>query len=417
MPTLRWLTTGESHGPGLTCLIEGLPAGLPIDEEYIRRDLARRQAGYGRGERQQIETDWARIRSGVRHGETLGSPITLFIDNKDWENWQDVMSVSPIERDFNTVTRLRPGHADTTGSMKYNQRDVRNILERSSARETAARVAVGAVCRRFVEAFGVEIHSHVVAIGGVHLPPMDPLTIDWNALEESPVRCADPATAERMIAAIDAAKADGDTVGGVMEVVATGVPIGLGSHIQWDRKLNARIAQALMSINAVKAVGFGSAFGAAEVRGSALHDVIKPADEWVVDEGQADGWVRPWQRRTNNSGGFEGGMTTGEPIVVQFAIKPIATLSHPLPSVDLLSGEEVRAHYERSDVCVVPAAGVIGESMVAVCLAEATLEKFGGDHMDETLRNYMSYRETLGPRGGEQRRKAPVGVLAETTER
>lgn len=413
MPTLRWLTTGESHGPGLTCLIEGLPAGLAIDEEYIRRDLARRQAGYGRGGRQQIETDWARIRSGVRHGETLGSPITLLIDNKDWENWQDVMSVSPIERDFNTVTRLRPGHADTTGSMKYNQRDVRNTLERSSARETAARVAVGAVCRRFVKAFGVEIHSHVVAIGGVHVPPMDPLTLNWEGVEESPVRCADPAAAERMIATIDAAKADGDTVGGVMEVVATGVPIGLGSHIQWDRKLNARIAQALMSINAVKAVGFGRGFSSADIRGSEMHDVIKPASEWVAEEG--DG-VRPWQRRTNNSGGFEGGMTTGEPIVAQFAIKPIATLSNPLPSVDLLTGEEVRAHYERSDVCVVPAAGVIGESMVAVCLAEAMLEKFGGDHMEETLRNFRSYRETLGPRGGSPRRTAAVGA-GETTER
>ncbi len=407
MPTLRWLTTGESHGPGLTCLIEGLPAGLAIDEEYVRQDLARRQAGYGRGGRQQIETDWARIRSGVRHGETLGSPITLLIDNKDWENWQDVMSVAPIDRDFNTVTRLRPGHADTTGTMKYNQRDVRNILERSSARETAARVAVGAVCRRFVEEFGVAIHSHVVAIGGVHARAADPLFVDWEAVEESPVRCADPTAAQEMIAAIDAAKADGDSVGGVMEVVATGVPMGLGSHIQWDRKLHARIAQALMSINAVKAVGFGGGFALADARGSRVHDVIMPAEEWAA-EGHPDGWIRPWQRRSNNSGGFEGGMTTGEPIVVQFAIKPIATLSNPLPSVDLLSGEEVRAHYERSDVCVVPAAGVIGEAMVAVCLAEAMLEKFGGDHLEETLRNYRAYRATVGPRGGGQRRKAPT---------
>ena len=406
MSTLRWLTTGESHGPGLTVVMEGLPAGLAISEEYIRGDLARRQGGYGRGGRQQIETDWAQIRSGVRHGVTIGSPITLLIDNKDWENWQDVMSISPIEREFNTVTRLRPGHADTMGSMKYNQRDVRNSLERSSARETAARVGAGALCRRFVAAFGVQVHSHVVAIGGVHLEPRDPLAIDWDAVEESPVRCIDPETAERMIAAIDAAKADGDTVGGVMEIVATGVPIGLGSHIQWDRKLHARIAQALMSINAVKGVAFGAGWTTADMRGSATHDVIKPQEEWA-GEGSPDGWVRPWQRRTNNAGGFEGGMTTGEPIIAQFALKPIATLHNPLPSVDLITGEVVNAHYERSDVCVVPAAGVIGESMVAICLTEAVLDKFGGDHMEESLRNYHSYRETLGPRGGVQR-QSPV---------
>ena len=398
MPTLRFLTAGESHGPGLTIVVEGIPAGLPIDEKYIRRDLARRQGGYGRGGRQQIETDWARFRSGVRHGRTLGSPITMLIDNKDWENWQEVMSVTPIERDLNTVTRLRPGHADTTGSIKYNQTDVRNILERSSARETAARVAVGALCRRFLEQFGVEVHSHVVVIGGVHAQPSHP--IDWAALEESPVRCADPQAAEKMIAAIDAAKEDGDTVGGTMEVIATGAPIGLGSHIQWDTKLHARIAQALMSINAVKGVEFGAGFGLADMRGSAVHDVIKPADQWT-DEGRPDGRVRPWQRQRNNSGGFEGGMTTGEPIVVRFVIKPIATLANPLPSVDLITGEEVRAHYERSDVCVVPAAGVIGESMVAICLVEAMLDKFGGDHMEETLRNYRAYLATTGPRGRE----------------
>ena len=396
MPTFRFLTAGESHGPGLTVIIEGLPAGLALDEEYIRRDLARRQGGYGRGGRQQIETDWARLRSGVRHGLTLGSPITLLIDNKDWENWHEVMSTTPIERELNTVTRLRPGHADTTGAMKYNQSDVRNILERSSARETAARVAVGSVCRRFLEAFGLEIHSHVVVIGRVHAHVGH--SVDWAAVEESPVRCADAEAAEGMVAAINAAKEDGDTVGGVMEVVAAGVPMGLGSHIQWDRKLHARIAQALMSINAVKAVGFGAGFAMAEMRGSAVHDVIKPVQEWT-DEGHSDGWVRPWQRRSNNTGGFEGGMTTGEPIVAQFAIKPIATLANPLPTVDLVTGEPVQAHYERSDVCVVPAAGVIGESMVAICLAEAVLDKFGGDHIEETLRNYRGYRATLGPRG------------------
>ncbi len=395
MSTFRWMTTGESHGPGLTCFIEGIPAGLNISEDYIRSDLARRQGGYGRGGRQQIETDWARIRSGVRHGYTFGSPITLLIDNKDWENWQEVMSISAIEKQLNTLTRLRPGHADTTGTMKYFQSDARNILERSSARETAARVAVGAIARRFLEPFGMELRSHVVAIGGEHANIPD--KIDWAVLEESPVRCADPEAEQRMIAAIDAAKEDGDTVGGVIEVIATGAPMGLGSHIQWDRKLHARIAQALMSINAVKAVGFGRAFEIANMRGSKVHDVIKPVDEWT-DEGRTDGWVRPWQRRTNNTGGFEGGMTTGEPIIVQFAIKPIATLSNPLPTVDLVSGQTAQAHYERSDVCVVPAAGVIGESMLAICLAEAMLEKFGGDHMEETMRNHRGYLATLGPR-------------------
>ncbi len=396
MTQFRWLTTGESHGAGLTAVIEGLPAGLPIDEAYVRRDLARRQAGYGRGRRQQIETDWARFRSGVRHGLTLGSPITMLIENKDWENWQEVMSVAPIERQLNTITRLRPGHADITGTMKYFQSDVRNILERSSARETAARVAVGAVCRRFLDEFGIDIHSHVVALGGVHADAGNP--VDWAAVEASPVRCADAGAAAAMIAAIDAAKAAGDTLGGAMEVVATGAPVGLGSHIQWDRKLNARIAQALMSINAVKSVSFGAGAAVADLPGSKVHDVIKPAEEWAT-EGSAGGWVRPWQRRSNNSGGFEGGMTTGEPIVTQFVIKPIATLANPLPTVDLVSGAPVQAHYERSDVCVVPAAGVVGESMVAICLAEAMLEKFGGDHLAETVRNYRGYLATLGPRG------------------
>ncbi len=398
MSAFRFLTAGESHGPGLTIVVEGLPAGLPISEEYIREDLARRQGGYGRGGRQQIETDWARFRSGVRHGYTMGSPITMLVDNKDWENWHEVMSVSPIERDLNTVTRLRPGHADTTGSIKFMQTDVRNILERSSARETAARVAVGALCRRFLEQFYIAVHSHVVDIGGVRASVQFP--IDWDALEDNPVRCADPAAAEKMVAAIDAAKAEGDTVGGTMEVIATNVPIGLGSHIQWDKKLNARIAQALMSINAVKGVEFGAGFGVADMRGSQVHDVIKPIEQWA-DEGRPDGWVRPWQRFRNLTGGFEGGMTTGEPIVVRFVIKPIATLSNPLPSLDLISGAEVRAHYERSDVCVVPAAGGIGGSMGAICLVEAMLEKFGGDHMEETLRNYRGYLETTGPRGQE----------------
>ncbi len=407
MPHFRFLTTGESHGPGLTIVIEGMPAGVGITEEYIRGDLARRQGGYGRGGRQKIETDWARMRSGIRHGFTMGSPITLLVDNKDWENWQEVMSPAPIDRQLNTITRLRPGHADTTGAIKYNQSDVRPILERSSARETAARVAVGAVCRRFLEYFDIAIHSHVVNIAGIVAQAPD--EIDWEAIEESPVRTSDKAAETKMIAEIEAAKEAGDTLGGIMEVIATGVPIGLGSHIQWDTKLNARIAQALMSINAVKDVSFGRGSEVANLRGSQVHDVIKPVEEWT-GEGRPDGWVRPWQRRTNNSGGFEGGMTTGEPIVCQFTIKPIATLHNPLPSVDLITGEVVNAHYERSDVCVVPAAGVIGESMVAMCLVEAMLDKFGGDHIEETLRNYHSYLATTGPRGRDWPVPATWGV-------
>ncbi|MBI4498427.1 MAG: chorismate synthase [Chloroflexi bacterium] len=390
----RFQTAGESHGPGLTAIVEGLPAGITISEEYIRQDLARRQGGYGRGKRQQIETDWARFRSGVRHGSTLGSPISMLIDNKDWENWHEVMSVTPIERELNKVTRLRPGHADTTATIKYNQDDVRNALERSSARETAARVAVGALARRFLEYFGIEVHSHTINIGGVKATYTYP--IDWEAVEESAVRCVDPEATELMVKAIDDAREAGETVGGISELVATGVPIGLGSHVSWDRKLSARIAQAVVSINAVKGVEIGAGFALAEMRGSQVHDVIKPMNEWQPN---ATGWVRPWQRMRNNAGGIEGGISDGEPIIVRFLIKPIATLPKPLPSVDLITGEVVNAHYERSDICQVPAGGVVGEAMLCIVLADAVLEKFGGDHIDETLRNFRSYLTTIGPRG------------------
>lgn len=387
MTTFRFLTAGESHGKGLTVIIEGIPGGLYVTEEYIGRDLKRRQGGYGRGGRMKIEQDWAEIMGGVRHGRTLGGPIALWIRNRDWENWHEVMQVEPYEGVVKKVTRLRPGHADLAGTMKYNYDDVRPILERASARETAARVAVGGICRRFLEEFGIAVHSHVKVIGDVKASiDGEP---DWKAVEESPVRCADPEAAERMIAAIDAAREDGDTLGGIVEVWATGVPIGLGSHVQWDRKLDGRLAQALMSINAVKAVGMGSGFDLAYVRGSQAHDVIAPAEEWGE---------RPWRRRTNHAGGTEGGMTNGEPIVVQVGFKPIATLSNPLPSVDLVTGETIQAHYERSDICTVPAGGVIAEAMVAIVLAQAMLEKFGGDHMDEILRNYNAYLKTIGPR-------------------
>lgn len=390
MPHFRFLTAGESHGKGLTCIIEGVPAGLPLQESDIAPDLARRQGGYGRGGRMKIEKDHAEITSGVRHGRTLGSPIALWIQNRDWANWTEKMAVEPVETEIERVTRLRPGHADLPGTIKYAFDDVRNVLERASARETAARVAVGAVARRLLAEFGVVIRSHTLAIGGVRSPHTS-LTepIDWEAVESSPVRCPDPAATEAMIAAINDAKPDGDTVGGEIEVRAFGLPPGLGSHVHWDRRLDGRIAQAILSINAFKAVSLGLGFEAAALRGSQVHDVILPVDQW---QGQ------PWRHATNNHGGIEGGITTGEPLIVRAAIKPIPTLAHPLPSVDLDTGQEVLAHYERSDVCVVPAGGVVAEAMVAIVLADAWLEKFGGDTLEETRRNYLAYLQTIGPR-------------------
>ena len=384
---IRFFTAGESHGEGLAIIVEGMPAGLPLDEEYIAAQLVRRQRGYGRGGRMLIEQDWAHIMSGVRHGRTLGSPIAMTIENKDWVNWQEAMSVAPTDKEADRVTRLRPGHADLPGTMKYGFDDVRNVLERASARETAARVAAGSVARRLLEEYGIQIYSHAICIGGVWAHTNGP--INWEEVEESPVRCADPEIGQRMMTAIDEAKEAGDTVGGVVEVVATGVPIGLGSHVHWDRKLDGRIAQALMSINAVKATSVGEGWESVNLRGSQVHDIIEP----VSDPSQ------PWQRRTNRSGGTEGGMTTGGPLVARFAIKPISTLVNPLPSVDLDTGEVVQAHYERSDVCQVPPAGVIGEAMVALVVADAFMEKFGGDQVEETRRNYKAYLKTVGPRG------------------
>jgi len=400
----RFLTAGESHGPGLTVIVEGVPANLPLSEEYIARDLTRRQVGYGRGGRMQIEQDRPRIHSGVRHGLTLGSPIAIYIDNQDFATgkgpddtpWTKVMSLTPTETTGTPITHLRPGHADTPGMAKYMQADARNILERSSARESTARVAAGAVARRFLEEFLIEIHGHVVAIGGVHTTARGP--IEWERAESSPVRCADPQAERGMIATIDAAREAGDSVGGIIEVVVTGVPIGLGSHIQWDRKLTTRLAAAVMSMNATKGVEFGAGFTQADLRGSQLHDVVKPLEQW--EPALNNGGVRSWPRRSNNSGGLEGGMSTGEPIVVRAVIKPIATLINGLPTVDLTTGEFVeRAHFERSDITFVPTCAVIGEAMVAMVLAEAMLEKFGGDHIEETKRNWRSYIETTGPRG------------------
>jgi chorismate synthase len=382
------MTAGESHGKALVIVLEGLPAGLEITADYIVGDLKRRQGGYGRSRRQQIEVDRAEIMGGVRHGKTLGSPIAMMIANRVWEDWQEVMQVERFEGDVKKVTRLRPGHADLAGTMKYGFDDVRPILERASARETASRVAAGAVCRRFLEEFGIEVHSHTTSIGDVTANVEGEL--DWNAVEESPVRCADANAGERMVAAIDHAKEAGDTLGGTFEMWATGVPIGLGSHIQWDRKLDGELAQAVMSIHAVKGVEIGGGFAVAAGSGRDAHDVILPEEQWNG---------RPWRRATNHAGGLEGGMTNGEPIVVRGALKPISTMSKPLPSADLHTGEEIQAHYERSDVCTVPAAGVVGEAMVAITLARAMLDKFGGDSLGETRRNFEAYQATIGPRG------------------
>jgi chorismate synthase len=390
MSMFRFLTAGESHGKALTVIIEGLPAGLPLTEDYIALDLRRRQGGYGRSQRQQIEEDRAEILSGVRHGLTLGSPLSLMIRNRDWPNWQDVMQVEPAAEVAEKLTRLRPGHADLTGAVKYGQDDVRPILERASARETAARVAVGAAARRFLEEFGIAVHSHTLAIGEVRVEGQgEP---DWALVEASPVRCADRQVSKRMVRAIDVAREAGDSLGGIFEVWAAGMPIGLGSHVHWDRRLDGRLAQAVMSIHAVKGVGIGGGFGLAKLPGSEAHDVILPTDQWGD---------RPWRRATNRAGGLEGGITNGEPVIVRAALKPISTLAKPLPSADLTTGQAIEAHYERSDVCVVPATGVIGEAMVAIVLTEAMLEKFGGDHIDETRRNYQGYLKTIGPRGKE----------------
>lgn len=384
---LRFLTAGESHGKGLVMIVEGVPAGLRLAEDDLAVDLRRRQGGYGRGRRQKIEQDRAEIISGVRHGFTLGSPIALHVQNRDWVNWTEVMSIDPVDGDVEKVTRLRPGHADLAGAVKYGFDDVRPVLERASARETAARVAVGGVCKRLLAELGVSFYSHTVQIGDVDAAITD--VIDWDAVEASPVRCADEKSAERMVAAIDAARNAGDTLGGVVEGRAEGVPIGLGSHVHWDRKIDGLLAQALMSIHSVKGVEIGGGFGLTRTTGSHVHDVILPRERWSD---------APWQRATNNAGGTEGGITDGQPVVARVALKPIATLPRSLPSADLRTGEEIPAHYERSDVCVVPAAGVIVEAMSAIVLARAALEKFGGDSMDETLRNFRAYQATTPPR-------------------
>jgi len=385
----RWFTAGESHGKGLTMLVEGVPGGLEMSQDIIRADLARRQGGYGRGKRQQIETDVAEITAGVRHGKTMGSPIALWIQNADHDNanWRVRMAVEAVDQEVDPVTLLRPGHADLAGTQKYQYDDVRPILERSSARETASRVAVGAIARALLAEIGVTVHSHTLSVGTVRATV--PSVIDWASVDRSPMRCADPAIEAAMIAEVDAAREAQDTVGGVFEVRASGVPIGLGSHVHWDRKLDGRIAQAFMSINAVKGVEIGDAFEGSTLRGSLVQDQILPRGEWTA---------RPWQRASNRAGGLEGGMTNGEDVVVRAAIKPISTVPQRLPTADLHTGEAATSFYERSDTCVVPAAGVIGEAMLAIVLAGAALEKFGGDHIDEFRRNCEAFLATVGPR-------------------
>lgn len=385
----RYLTAGESHGPRLTAIIEGLPAGLPLAAETINRDLARRQCGYGRGGRMKIETDTVEILSGVRWGETLGSPVTLCVINRDWENWHHKMSPEAEHRDDSIrVTRARPGHADLPGALKYNHKDVRNILERSSARETAVRVAVGGVAKSFLASFGISVHGFVAQIGEIKaVRPELPLEQLVALAAGSELFTYDSTVDPAMKTHIDQMKAAGDSVGGVVEVVASGVPVGLGSHVQWDRKLDARLAMALMSIQAIKGVEIGCGFAAAATPGSRVHDEIY--------FGAHSSGKNGFYRRTNNAGGIEGGITNGEEIVVRAAMKPIPTLYKPLNTVDLDSKLAVEATVERSDVCAVPAASVVAEAVVAIELAAAFLEKFGGDSLGEIRRNYDSYMTYL----------------------
>jgi chorismate synthase len=384
----RFTTAGESHGRALVAILEGLPAGLPVDVNLLDRELERRQWGYGRGGRMKIERDRALILSGVRHGLTLGSPLSLMIENSDWANWTEVMAIEPVDvppEKSRRVKRPRPGHADLAGGQKFGARDLRDILERASARETAARVACGALAKQLLAAFDVEVRSHVTQLGGV---PDAPLEIGWEAIaaipDDAPLRCADAEAQARMVQLIDDKKRAGDTLGGVFEVVARGLLPGLGSHTSWNEKLDGRLAGALMSIPAVKAVAIGAGFEAVALPGSEVHDEI------AYDEG-----AREFTRRTNRAGGLEGGITNGEELRVRGYLKPISTLRRALRSVDIDTKEEEAAAFERSDVTAVPAAGVIGEAMVALVLAGAMREKFGGDSIGEMRHNYEGYRAQL----------------------
>jgi chorismate synthase len=394
---LRYFTAGESHGPCLTVIIDGVPAGFLIEISKVNHDLWRRQQGYGRGGRMLIEKDEVQIRSGIRWGETLGSPVAFGIENRDWKNWSQKMSAAPEDRDDKiAVTKPRPGHADLTGVLKYNRADVRDILERASARDTVARTAVGAFCKQLLAPFGIRVMGYIRSIGNV-TADLDGLSYEeaFFRSEESAVRTADREAEARMIALIDECKKEGNTLGGIFEVVALGLPPGLGTHTQWDSKLDGRLAQALMSIQAIKGVEIGLGFEMARRRGSEVHDEIFFDPHKMVTEGTPRIVPTGFYRGSNNSGGTEGGMTNGAPLVVRVAMKPISTLMSPLHSVDLRSKQPADASVERSDVCAAPAAAVVGESVVAFELAKAFFDKFGGDSLREIKHNYESYLEQI----------------------
>jgi chorismate synthase len=392
--SFRFVTAGESHGPGLTAIVEGLPAGLELRPEDIDADLARRQLGHGRGGRMKIEKDRARVTAGVRHGRTLGSPVAMWIENRDYQNWEERMNPWPVDGEVEEVHLPRPGHADLAGIQKFGHTDVRNVLERASARETAARVAAGALAKAFLRPLGVEVRSHVTRIGTVTAPSHNPsgsassqrgLTpSDFEGVDESPVRSLDAGASQAMVAEIDAARKANESLGGEFQVLAFGVVPGIGSHTSWEERLDGRLAQAIVSIQALKGVGIGDGFALAERVGSQAHDEIFWSDE------------RGYSRETNRAGGIEGGMTTGDPLIVTCAMKPLPTLTKPLRSVDTETKEPAQALRERTDSCTVPAAGVVGEAMVALVLAAAYREKFGGDHMDDVRAALSAYEERIG---------------------
>jgi chorismate synthase len=385
MAAFRFTTAGESHGPGLVAIVEGLPAGLELDRERIDADMARRQLGHGRGGRMKIESDSVEVRSGVRHGRTLGSPVALLVANRDYANWEERMNPWPVDAEIEEVHTPRPGHADLAGLLKYGHSDVRNVLERASARETAARVAAGALAKEFLRAVGVRVHSHVIRIGSVEAPEVGELTAeDFEGVDESPVRCLDEGAAERMVVEIDRLRKENESLGGIFEVRAFGLVPGIGSHASWEERLDSRLAQAVVSIQAVKGVSVGEAWEVAALPGSESHDEIFFDSE------------RGWHRQTNRAGGVEGGMTNGEPLIVRGALKPISTLTKPLRSVDTQTKEATQALRERTDSTVVPAAGVVAEAMVALVLARCYREKLGGDHIDDVLGALSAYRERIG---------------------
>ncbi len=387
---LRWLTAGESHGPELIAILEGLPAGVPVTLDGIRADLARRKLGYGRGARMKFEQDELTLSGGVRHGFTLGSPVAIRIGNTEWPKWIDVMSPDPVDPEVLSggrgapLTRPRPGHADLVGMQKYGFDEARPVLERASARETAARVALGAVAKSFLEQLGITLVSHTLAIGPIRVPEDSPLPLpsDVATLDADPLRCFDPLTSERMVAEVDAAHKDGDTLGGVVEVLAYGLPPGLGSHVHWDRRLDSQLAAALMGIQAIKGVEVGDGFLTTTRRGSQAHDELV----------QAEGEIA---RTSDRAGGTEGGMSTGTVLRVRAGMKPIATIPHALRTIDVATSEAAPAHHQRSDVCAVPAAGVVAEAMVALVVANSVIEKFGGDSVPETARNLAGYLDAI----------------------